>query len=85
MISLVLAAALFAAAEPAAPAATAAAPPTKSDKAKDPSAQVCKREAVLGSRMKQRVCMTQAEWDQRQRDDREMLDKAQSAKSFQGN
>ena len=88
MISLVLAAALFVAGEPAAaPAADAAKATKAADKAgaKDPNAQVCRREAVAGSRLKTRICMTQAEWDERQRQDREMVEKAQSLKPLQGN
>ena len=89
MISLVFAAALFAAGEPAAaqaatPATTATPPAAKAAKA-DKDGMVCRREAVVGSKLKTRICMTQAEWDQRQRDDREMVDKAQSLKPLQGN
>ena len=85
MISLVLAAALFAAGEPAAAqAASTAAPPAKSAKA-EKDGLVCRKEAVAGSRMKSRICMTQAEWDQRQRDDREMVEKAQSLKPLNSN
>jgi hypothetical protein len=80
MISLVFAAALLAgapAADPAAPAPGAA--PAKADKAKPaPGEMVCKKEAVLGSRMKSRICMTQAEWDTRQAQDRQDLDKNQT-------
>lgn len=85
MISLVFAAALFAAGEPAAAqAASTATPPAKAAKA-DKDGLVCRKEAVAGSRMKSRICMTQAEWDQRQRDDREMVEKAQSLKPLTGN
>ncbi|TAJ74812.1 MAG: hypothetical protein EPO51_01770 [Phenylobacterium sp.] len=86
MISLVFAAALLAgAADPAGQAATAkmaAAPsatPTKATKA-DKTEMVCKREAVLGSRMKERVCMSQADWDQRKADSRADVEKGQSVK-----
>lgn len=83
MISLVFAAALLAgAADPAqtaAAATTAAATPAKADKpGKD--GMVCKKETVLGSRMKQRVCMTQADWDQRKNDARDDVEKSQSVK-----
>ncbi len=81
MISLVFAAALLAgAADPAAkaPAQTSAAP-AKAVKT-DGSEVVCRREAVLGSRMKERVCMTQAEWDQRKADARADVEKSQSVK-----
>jgi hypothetical protein len=89
MISLVFAAALLAgAADPASQAATAtpaaaqSAAPTKAVKA-DKAGQgdmVCKREAVLGSRMKERVCMTQADWDARKADARADIEKSQSVK-----
>jgi hypothetical protein len=84
MISLVFAAALLAGgADPAAQAATnatkAAATPTKAAKA-DKNEMVCKREPVLGSRMKERVCMTQADWDQRKADSRADIEKGQTVK-----
>lgn len=82
MISLVFAVALLAGgADPAAQAPTTskAAPPTKAAKA-DKSEMVCKREPVLGSRMKERVCMTQADWDQRKADARADVEKSQSVK-----
>lgn len=41
---------------------------------------VCRREAVVGSRMKVRICMTQAEWEDRVGADRDHLEKAQSQK-----
>jgi hypothetical protein len=87
MITLVFAVALMAAGEPAAaPASGAAAPAPASGKAaKDPNAMVCRKEAVIGSRMKQRTCMTQAQWDARQADDRAELEHAQSTKSLSGN
>ena len=82
MISLVFAAALLAGgADPAAQAATTskAATPTKAAKT-DKSEMVCKREPVLGSRMKERVCMTQADWDQRKAESRADIEKGQSVK-----
>lgn len=41
---------------------------------------VCRKEAVVGSRMKVRICMTQAEWEERGVTDRDELEKAQSQK-----
>jgi invasion protein IalB len=79
MIALVFAAALMAAAPAAAETAAQATPPTKSEKAKKDDL-VCKKEAVVGSRMKTRVCLTQAEWDQRQADARADIEKGQSVK-----
>jgi hypothetical protein len=85
MISLVFAAALMAAGEPA--ATPAAAPAAAADKkaAKDPNGMVCKREPVLGSRFKERICMTQAQWDQRQKDDRDQVDAAQRNRPLNSN
>ena len=84
MISFVLAAVLMAGAPaaPATPAQTQAAAsgvPAKADKAK-PGDMVCRKEEVAGSRMKQRICMTQADWDARQSQDRQDLDRAQTQK-----
>lgn len=80
MIALVFAAALMAAApaagEQAAAQAAPAATPTKAAKA-DKNGMVCKKEAVVGSRMKTRVCLPQAEWDAREVAAKEDLDNAQ--------
>ena len=86
MIFLLFAAALFAAAEPAAAqSASAPTPPAVKAAKPDKDGLVCRKEAVAGSRMKSRICMTQAEWDDRQRQDREMVEKAQSLKPLTGN
>lgn len=81
MISLVFAAALMAGApaagEPA--QATTSTAPAKANKPK-PTDMVCRKEPVLGSRMKERICMTQADWDARQQQDRQDLDKSQTQK-----
>jgi predicted secreted protein len=79
MISLVFAAVLMAGAPAAGePAQATAAAPAKSEKAKPaPNEMVCKKEPVLGSRMKSRICMTQADWDARELQDREDLGKSQ--------
>jgi hypothetical protein len=69
MVSLLIAAALLAA-DPGA---------ASDDKKKpaDPNAIVCKREKVSGSNMKQRVCMTAAQWEERREQDKDMVDEAQ--------
>ncbi len=87
MISAVFAVAvLAAAADPAAPAATASAPAAKEAKSgAAPDGMVCKKEPVLGSRMKQRICMTQTEWDQRKASARDDLDAAQRNRPLQSN
>ena len=80
MLSIVLAASLMVAAgAESAPAAAAQVAPVKVEKASR-DGKVCKKEAALGSRMKTRVCMTQAEWDQRKVDSRDEVEKSQSAK-----
>lgn len=80
MIALVFAAALMAAApaagEQAAQPAGQAAAPAKAAKP-DKSDLVCKKEAVVGSRMKTRMCLSQAEWDARAVQAKEDLDNAQ--------
>lgn len=85
MISLVLAAALFAAAEPA--AAPAVAPPAKAAKVEkvNKDGLICRKEAQIGSRMKTRTCMTQEQWDARAVDDRDMVEQAQRNKPYQSN
>jgi hypothetical protein len=84
MIVLSFAAVLLAAAaEPAQPASTTVAPVTATAAAKPatkprPDEMVCKREPVLGSRMKQRTCLTQADWDVRKTDARAEMEKIQT-------
>lgn len=77
MIALILSAVLMAAAPPAGEAAAqASGAPAKSAKP-DKGDMVCRKEAVVGSRMKSRICMTQAEWDARQAQAKDDLDAAQ--------
>jgi len=83
MIAAVFAVALLAAgADSAAKAADVApaATPTKSAKTVDKNAMVCRKEPVLGSRMKQRTCMTQDQWDQMKNEARDQVEKNQSVK-----
>lgn len=77
MISLAFAILVLAAADPAPAAAAPAATAKTSEKPKGDEL-VCKREAVLGSRMKQRTCMTQADWDARKADARDEIEKTQT-------
>jgi hypothetical protein len=84
MIAAVFAVALLAAgADPAAQAApTGAAPsatPTKSEKA-NKDGLVCRKEAVIGSRMKSRTCLPQSEWDRMKNEARDQVEKSQSVK-----
>ena len=78
MISLVIAMAMMAGEPAAAPASNQAANPPKAEKSMDE--MVCKKESVLGSRMKQRVCLTQAQWDARRQDSRDEVERGQRAR-----
>lgn len=87
MIAIAFAAALMAAAPAAGEqaAAQASSPtPAKAAKAKGDD-MVCKKEAVVGSRMKTRVCLTQAEWDLREKTAKDDLDAAQRNRPLQAN
>ena len=84
MISVVFAAVLMAAAPEAGEQAPAAAQPAKAEKSKKVDL-VCKKEAVVGSRMKTRVCLTQAEWDRRATDAKDEVDAAQRNRPLQSN
>lgn len=42
-----------------------------------PDSIVCKREKLVGSTLRQRICMPQWQWDERRSDDSELLAKAQ--------
>jgi len=78
--TLALAAVLLAGAPAAEPAATGQ-PTAKTEKAKPGTNEmVCRKEAVVGSRMKERICMTQSQWDERSRQDRQDLDRSQTQK-----
>lgn len=63
----------------AAPVTTFTAPNAPKPQAGTPDKDgvVCRKEAVLGSRMKTKVCMRPSEVLQRARDDRDLVDKAQ--------
>lgn len=90
MIVSVFAAALLAAAPAAAESAAqpaqgaAAAKPAKAAKAAGGD-MVCRKEPVVGSRMKQRICMTQADWDARANDAKDDLEAAQRNRPLQSN
>jgi len=48
-------------------------------KTRDPNETVCEQEEVLGSRLaSRRVCMTRAQWAEKQRDDRALVDRSQT-------
>lgn len=55
---------------------TAPAPPEKIRKGD----LVCRKEALVGTRMKTKVCLTKAEWIERGEADRDSVEKAQSHK-----
>lgn len=48
-------------------------------KSRDPNETVCEEEDVLGSRLaSRRVCMTRAQWAEKRRDDRALVDRSQT-------
>ena len=75
MIALLLAA-LFQSTAPVS-SFTAPAPPKPQAEKADKDGVVCRKEAVLGSRMKTKICARPSDLRQRAVDDRELLDKAQ--------
>jgi hypothetical protein len=80
MIALALAAALFAADG----AAQAAATPDKAPKV-NKDGLICKKEAVVGSRMPTKVCLTPAQWELRKQESRDEVEAAQRNKPLTGN
>jgi hypothetical protein len=73
MLSALIAMALLAA-EPTEPR-TPAPPPKKAQP--HPDSIVCKREKLVGTTLRQRVCMPAWQWEERRADDSELLSKAQ--------
>jgi hypothetical protein len=58
--------------------ATSASAKPRDDKDRDPNKVVCEKQEVLGSRLAtRRVCMTRAEWTEKRRADRDMVQKSQ--------
>jgi hypothetical protein len=52
--------------------------PSKARTKRDPNEIVCEKQEVLGSRLAvRRVCMTRAEWAEKRRADRDLIDKTQ--------
>ena len=48
-------------------------------KTRDPNETVCEEEEVLGSRLAtRRVCLTRAQWAEKRRDDRALVDRSQT-------
>ena len=46
----------------------------------DPNERICEKMVVTGSRLASKtVCMTRAQWDERRRDDRDAVERAQRA------
>lgn len=82
MMTLVFAISLLVAgappAQPATAAPAAATAPGKAAAKPRSDETVCKREPVLGSRMKQRICLTQGEWEARKADVRADIEKVQT-------
>lgn len=47
---------------------------------KDPNRIICEKQEILGSRLQsKRVCLTAAEWARKRLEDRQTIDRAQSA------
>ena len=60
-------------------AASAADPAEKKGKPRDPGEKVCETHQVLGSRLAvRRVCGTRAEWEDRRRRERDVIDRSQT-------
>jgi hypothetical protein len=75
MIALLLAA-LFQGAAPVSSFTAPTASKAAAEKA-DKDGLVCRKEAVLGSRLKTKICMRPSQARQRAADDRDLVDKAQ--------
>lgn len=76
LLTLTAALALHASSTPAA-AEPAPAEPMKTSATAE--RQICKTEALIGSRVPKRVCATKREWEARRREDKEALDSMQRA------
>ncbi|HEY8618394.1 hypothetical protein [Phenylobacterium sp.] len=79
MIAITFAATLLladAAAQAATPTPVASSAPAKKEKV-NKDGLVCKKEAVLGSRMPTKVCMTAEQWEERKASDRDNVDRQQ--------
>jgi len=47
--------------------------------AKDPNEWICEKQTVIGTRLTtRRVCATRAEWDEKRRQDKDAIDRAQT-------
>lgn len=52
---------------------------SKSSDGKDPNEWVCEKQTIIGTRLAtRRVCATRAEWEEKRRQDKEAIDKAQT-------
>lgn len=60
----------------------AANPPPAADEKPDKDGIVCRKETVLGSRLKQKVCFRPSEERARAQDDRDMLNRAQTLQTI---
>jgi hypothetical protein len=64
------------------PQASASVTQTQSDAAAN--RRVCRSEIVVGTRLSERVCMTQREWDQRRQQSRELAHRLEVQNSNRG-
>lgn len=66
-------------------ATTQAAQPATARAAQDPNEVICQKQEETGSRLvKKKVCMTRAEWADRQLQDRQELERAQIRRGMKG-
>lgn len=60
-------------------AATPAPKPAGIKSASDPNKIICEKEDTLGSRLQaHKICMTRAQWAERRRNDRDVVDRSQT-------
>lgn len=53
--------------------------PKESRDGKDPNEWICEKQTIIGTRLAtRRVCATRAEWEEKRRQDKEAIDKAQT-------
>lgn len=64
---------------------TQGAQPATARAAQDPNEVICQKQEETGSRLvKKKVCMTRAEWADRQLQDRQELERAQTRRGMKG-
>ncbi len=69
---------LLTAADPAAMSAQSGAPAQAAKPAKDPNKLICRHEEQIGTNIKVKKCMTQADWEKQEEAVRQYFDDAQA-------